>query len=232
MLELSDLAQHIIVIAVTLGLMGLLLIEKIKPAYIFFGAVLIFLLSGIISTDDFLDALSNESILSIFLLIFITYGIRTNFNILGWMDKLFGGAKTGRGFILRMSSSVSFFSSFLNNTPIVALFLPYVYQWSKKRKISPSKLLIPLSYAAMAGGMITVIGTSTNLILKGLIESKGETAPGFLDYLLPGLIITTGTILYLVTIGYSILPKKEDLLKSASKKQRKYLVEVDLSEDS
>src|SRR5699024_5529471 len=121
-------------------------------------------------TRDFLDALSNESILSIFLLIFLTYGIRNNFNIMGWMDKVFGGAKKGRGFVLRMSSIVAGSSSFLNNTPIVALFLPYVYQWSKRNKVSPSKLLIPLSYAAMVGGMITVIGTSTNLVLKGLVE--------------------------------------------------------------
>src|SRR5699024_1713723 len=113
-----------------------------------------------------------------------------------------GNVKTGRGFLFRMSSSVALSSSFLNNTPIVALFMPYVYQWSKKKGISPSKLLIPLSYAAMVGGMITVIGTSTNLVLKGLVEGEGGTPPGALDYLLPGLVVTAGTVLYLVTIGY------------------------------
>lgn len=232
MIELPELIQQIIVSIVTIALMGLLLIEKIKPAYIFFGAVLIFLLTGTISTDDFLKALSNESILSIFLLIFITYGVRTNFNILSWMDKLFGSAKTGRGFVFRMTSVVSLSSSFLNNTPIVALFLPYVYQWSRKRDISPSKLLIPLSFAAMAGGMITVIGTSTNLILKGLVEAEGETPPGALDYLIPGLLVTAGTVLYLATIGYSILPSREELLKKVLKKQREYKIEVKLAEES
>lgn len=232
MIELSDFSQQIMVIVVTIALMVLLLIEKIKPAFIFFGAVLIFLLIKTISTNDFLEALSNESILSIFLLIFITYGVRTNYNILAWMDKAFGSAKTGRGFVMRMTSTVSVFSSFLNNTPIVALFLPYVYQWSNRRNIAASKLLIPLSFAAMAGGMITVIGTSTNLILKGLVESEGGTPPGFLDYLLPGLLITILTIVYLSTIGYAILPTKEKLKKEVLKKQREYIIEVELSEEA
>lgn len=232
MIELTDLAQHILVISVTIGLMGLLLIDKIKPAYIFFGAVLIFLLAGIIDIKDFLNALSNESILSIFLLIFITFGVRTNFNILAWMDKIFGNAKSGRSFTFKMSGTVAFFSSFLNNTPIVALFLPYVYQWSKKHDISPSKLLISVSYAAMAGGMLTVIGTSTNLILKGLVVAEGGTPPGFLDYLLPGFLVALATILYLCTIGYSILPNKSELINSVNKKQREYLVEVQLAKES
>lgn len=232
MLELPEFVEQVIVIVVTLALMSLLLVEKIKPAFIFFGAVLVFLLTGIISTDDFLKAVSNESVLSIFLLIFITFGVRTNFNILRWMDRIFGSAKTGRGFILRMTPTVSVFSSFLNNTPIVALFLPYVYQWSRKRKISPSKLLIPLSYAAMAGGMITVIGTSTNLILKGLVEAEGETPPGALDYLFPGLLVTAGTILFLVTLGYAILPNKESLINRAQKKERDYRVKVELAEEA
>lgn len=229
---LPELYQHILVIGVTVGLMVLLLFEKIKPAYIFSGAVLLFLLFGIIDSKDFLDALSNESILSIFLLIFLTYGLRSNFNILSWMDRVFGGAKNGRGFVLRMSSVVSLSSSFLNNTPIVALFLPYVYQWAKRNKVSPSKLLIPLSYAAMVGGMITVIGTSTNLVLKGLVEAEGETSPGFLDYLLPGLLVTLGAIVYLVTIGYSILPNRMELLASMQKKTREYLINVKLSKNS
>src|SRR5699024_9092017 len=138
-------------------------------------------LVGIINIDDFLDALSNKSILSIFLLIFITSGIKENFNLLGWMDRIFAKAKSGKNFMLRMTVGVSGASSLLNNTPIVALFLPYVYQWSRKHKVSPSKLLIPLSFAAMAGGMMTVIGTSTNLVLNGSFDAKDETPPGICD---------------------------------------------------
>lgn len=226
MLEIPLLAQQILVIAATIILIALLLVERIKPAYIFFGAVLFFLLMGIIDTDDFLKAMSNESVLSIFLLIFITFGIRTNFNILRWMDKVFGSAETGRGFVLRMTTVVSGFSSFLNNTPIVALFLPYVHSWSRERDVAPSKLLMPLSFAAMSGGMITVIGTSTNLVLQGLVEAEGATPPGFFDYLYPGLIVAGATVIFLSTIGYFLLPNNKSFVRKIERKPREYLVNV------
>lgn len=232
MLEIPLLAQQILVIAATIILIALLLVERIKPAYIFFGAVLFFLLMGIIDTDDFLKAMSNESVLSIFLLIFITFGIRTNFNILRWMDKVFGSAETGRGFVLRMTTVVSGFSSFLNNTPIVALFLPYVHSWSRERDVAPSKLLMPLSFAAMSGGMITVIGTSTNLVLQGLVEAEGATPPGFFDYLYPGLIVAGATVIFLSTIGYFLLPNNKSFVRKIERKPREYLVNVSLESDS
>lgn len=232
MLEFPIIVQQVIVVVVTIALISLLLVEMIKPAYIFFSAVLIFLLTGVIDTVDFLNAFSNESVLSIFLLIFITFGVRTNFNILGWMDKLFGSAKTGRGFIIRMTPSVAAFSSFLNNTPIVALFLPYVNKWSQEKGISPSKLLMPLSFAAMSGGMITVIGTSTNLVLKGLVEAKDGVPPGFLDYLFPGLIITAATVIFLSTIGYNLLPNNKSFVRKIGRRPREYMVNVRIKEDS
>nr|MDS1299065.1 SLC13 family permease [Aequorivita sp. S2608] len=218
--------QQIIVCGVTLVLIVFLFLERVRPAFLFFTAVLIFLLVGIIDTADLLEALANESILSVFLLIFITTGIKTHFNLIGWLDRLFAKAKNGKNFMLRMTTTVAGASAVLNNTPIVALFLPYVYQWSRKNKVSPSKLLIPLSFAAIAGGMMTVIGTSTNLVLKGLIEAKNETPPGILDYLLPGLFVSIGGILFLYFWGYKHLPNRIDLLKEVERQPREYLVEV------
>lgn len=226
MVSLSLPIQQIIVCIVTVVLVIFLLIEKIKPAFLFFSAVIVFLLAGIIKISDFLDALANESILSIFLLIFITASIKEHFNLIGWMDKLFGNAKSGKGFMLRMTSGVAILSAFLNNTPLVALFMPYVYQWSKKHQLSPSKLMIPLSFAAILGGMITVIGTSTNLVLNGLIESKNAVGPGILDYLIPGLLVSVGGILFLYFLGYKMLPNRMELLKSVSGKAREYMAEL------
>src|SRR5690625_2321337 len=133
-LSFSISIQQIIVCGVTLALIVLLFSEKIRPAFLFFTAVLVFLLTGIINIEDFLEALANESILSIFLLIFITTGIKTHFNLIGWLDRLFVKAKNGKNFMLRMTTSVAGASAVLNNTPIVALFLPYVYQWSRKHR--------------------------------------------------------------------------------------------------
>lgn len=82
----------------------------------------------------------------------------------------------------------------------------------------------------MAGGMITVIGTSTNLILQGLIVAEGEVPPGFQDYLFPGLLVAAAAILYLSTAGYALLPERD--LINTRKKAREYIVEVDLARDS
>lgn len=226
MISFPHQIQQIIVLVVTLLLIVSLLLDKVKPSYLFFAAVLVFLLSGIIQTNDLLDAFSNESVLSIFLLIFLTAAIKEHFNLIGWMDKLFGKAKTPRGFLLRMSAGVLPISAFLNNTPIVAVFMPYVYQWSKRHNVSPSKLLMPLSFLAILGGMITVIGTSTNLVLNGLIESKNAPSPTFLDYLIPGVLVSVAGILFLYFIGYNWLPNRKNLLQSENGKSREYLVEV------
>lgn len=206
--------------------------EKIKASFLFFAAVLIFISTGIIHTQDLLDAMANESIISIFLLIFLMEGIKNNFNLIARMDKMFGNTNNPRTFMLKMTSAVTFLSSFLNNTPIVALFMPYIYQWCKKRNISPSKLLIPLSYAAILGGMITVIGTSTNLVLDGLIRSKDEIGPGFLDYLLPGVIVSIGGIAFLYFWGYKLLPNRHPVYQSIHDKNREYLVEIKVRESS
>ncbi len=226
MFTLPLVAQQVVVILVVIVLVIFLLLDKLRPAALFFAAVLLFLLLNIIQIEDFLDALANKSILSIFLLIFITAGIKEHFNLIAWMDKLFASAQTGKSFMLRMTLGVSGLSSFLNNTPIVALFLPYVYQWSKRHNISPSKLLIPLSFAAIVGGMMTVIGTSTNLVLNGLIVSKNMPTPGFIDYLLPGLLVTIGGIVFLYFWGYKLLPNNVELLNTVKSAPREYLIEL------
>lgn len=229
---MPELYQQILVITVTVVLIALLLQEKIRPSALFFGSTLIFLLTGIIQTGDLLSAIANPSILSIFLLIFLMEGIKNNFNLIARMDVLFGRTNHPRAFMLKMTSMVAFFSAFLNNTPLVALFMPYIYQWSKKRNVSPSKLLIPLSFAAMLGGMITVIGTSTNLVLNGLIQSKGAETPGFLDYLIPGLLVTVTGLLFLYFLGYKLLPNHQVNMLTSNGSNREYFVELKVVKNS
>lgn len=226
------LYQQILVITVTLVLIILLLREKIRPSALFFGSTLIFLLTGIIQTKDLLSAISNQSILSIFMLIFLMEGVKNNFNLIARMDVLFGKTNSPRLFMLKMTSMVAFFSAFLNNTPLVALFMPYIYQWSKKRNVSPAKLLMPLSFAAILGGMITVIGTSTNLVLNGLIQSKGAETPGILDYLIPGLLVTITCLAFLYFIGYKWLPNHKVNMLTSNSNNREYFVEVKVIENA
>lgn len=213
-------------LGITVLLIAGLFVEKIKPAVIFFVAALLFVLTGIVSVNDFLLCFSNQSILSIFLLIFITAGIKDHFNLLGWIDNLFRKANTPRGFLIRMTSGVAAISAFMNNTPLVALMIPYVYQWARKHKVAPSRLLMSLSFAAILGGMITLIGTSTNLVLNGLITSKGDPGLAFTDFLYLGLLVSIGGILFMYFIGYRLFPARADVMDELSAQQREYLVET------
>lgn len=224
--------QQIIVFAITLLLIIALFIEKIKPSVAFFVAALLFVVTGIVSVNDFLLCFSNQSILSIFLLIFITAGIKEHFNLIGWIDKLFRKETHSRGFMWRMNSGVAFMSAFMNNTPLVALMIPYVYQWARKHKVAPSRLLMSLSFAAMLGGMITLIGTSTNLVLNGLITSKGDPGLRYTDFLFLGLLVSVGGILFMYFIGYRLFPSRSDVMDELSAQQREYLVETRIPVDS
>src|SRR5690606_1505414 len=142
-----------------------------------------------ISIPEFLAGFANPSIVSIFILIVLTSAINEHFNLVALFDRLFSKTKTIQGFLLKMGFSVASLSSIMNNTPIVALMMPYVHQWGKKNKISPSRLLIPLSFATILGGMISTIGTSTNLVLQGFIESEKQEPLGILDFLIPGVLV-------------------------------------------
>ena len=209
-----------------------LLFKKTKPSFLFGGAVVLLLILGIISTRNFLESISNESILIIFLLIFITTALRKNFNLIELLDGIFSRIQSPRLFILAMTSSVAFLSSLVNNTPIVALLIPYVHNWSKKRGFAPSKFLIPLAYSATLGGMITLIGTSTNLVLNGLIESNGMTGFGFFDFLKLGVIVTVLGIVYFTTIGYHLLPNRLDALEELILNPRDYVMETKIVKGS
>src|SRR5690606_1515772 len=147
--------------------------EYIKPSKSFLLAVVVLLFTGILNTHDVLAGFSNEKIATIIVLILITSGIRKNFQIEYFFDFIFKAAKSYRGYLIRMMSQTAFFSSFIINTPVVALMAPDVIDWGKKNDIAPSKLLIPLSYATIMGGMITIIGTSTTLVLNGFMEDHG-----------------------------------------------------------
>ncbi len=224
----EESVTHYVLLTALLVITVSLFVQRFKPTLVFGWTTLALVLSGIMPLDLLLDALSNKSILTIFLLIFITSALRKHFNLLGLMDKLFKNIRSPRRFLIGMTSSVAALSSVVNNTPIVALMIPYVYDWSRKRNLSPSRFLMPLSFAATLGGTITVIGTSTNLVLNGLLEANDLTPLGFSDFLIPGLIVTVLGVLYLSVFGFGWLSDRKDVLEDFESNRREYIVETQL----
>lgn len=227
----NDVNKWIVIALLILVIIGLVQ-EKFKASVVFAFSVIVLLVFGIIDVDFFLGSFVNQSLISIFILILITSAVNDNFNIAKWLDKIFKKEDNPRWFIAKMASSVAFLSSFMNNTPIVAIMIPYVYQWGKKRKISPSKLLMPLSFSAILGGVTTVIGTSTNLVLNGFLSANGEETLSLYDFVVPGVLLTVIGVVYMSTIGYQTLPSRHMLLDELQQNIREYLVEAMVKDNS
>lgn len=221
-----------ITLGVFLTLVIVLLSGKIRAVYVFSVASFSLIISRIISVDQFIGAFANSSILSIFVLLFLARVIREHFNLVGWLDRMYARTTNPRWFVFKNSMGISALSSVMNNTPIVALMIPYTYTWAEKHGVSASKLLLPVSFAAITGGMITVIGTSTNLVLNGFLETAGLPLLSFTDYVIPGVLVSLLAALYGATIGYGLLPNNTLIAGEKLLNEKSYLMEVALSEEA
>lgn len=205
--------------------------ELFNPAFSFFICTVALLLPGIITPQELLKGLSNQQIVVIFLLVLVTAGIRLVFGT-AMFARLFNTNLKPKAFLLRMMLLVSSVSAFLNNTPIVAFMIPYVKDWAQRTGNPASKFLIPLSFATILGGMITVIGTSTNLVLNGLIAEYNLPLLGVFDFLYLGLIVTVVGWAYFYFIGYNLLPSNENKIDNLRLNLKEYIVETEIFDHS
>lgn len=218
----------IVLILLIAGLIG----ELSRPSMLFFVAMLILTSAGIISPDEMMSGFANSQIATVVLLLIIGNVINQTTIIPVLFDRLFRYAHTYRRFMSQMMLTVSGASAFMNNTPLVAMLIPYVYNWGKRHKVSPSKLLIPLSYATIAGGMITIIGTSTNLIINGLMESDDLRPFSLFAFAPIGILATLVVWLYMVLVGHKVLPDRKDPLQATKEESKPYIAEVVIKEGS
>jgi di/tricarboxylate transporter len=219
------------VLLVVIFLVFALYRELFNPSLTFFIATVALLLGGIITPAEILKGLSNQQIIIIFLLVLVTAGIRLIFGT-ELFTKLFNPRLSPKQFLFRMMITVSSVSAFLNNTPIVAFMIPYVKDWAQKTGNPASKFLIPLSFATILGGMITVIGTSTNLVLNGLIMEYKLPLLGFEDFFFLGVMITIVGWIYLYFIGFNLLPSNLNKIEALRENVKEYIVETEVIQGS
>ena len=224
--DLVDFKQIFVLLTVAF-LVFALYKELFHPAVTFSVCTIALLLVGILNPAELLRGLGNPQIIVIFLLILITAGIRSIFGP-ELFTRLFKPGLPPKAFLARMMLSVSSISAVLNNTPVVAFMIPYVKDWADRTGHPASKFLIPLSFATIMGGMITVIGTSTNLVLNGLIAEYGLPLLGFQDFLFLGLIVTVVGWAYLYFIGYHLLPNNKDKMDLVRDNLKEYIVETEV----
>lgn len=198
--------------------------EVFGPAFTFLVAILFLGIFGILSPKEILEGFGNEQVAIVLMLLLLGDIIRRTAVIEIIFDRLFRNAKSFRGFQARMMIIVAAFSSFLNNTPLVAVMMPYVDNWCKKNSYSVSKFLIPLSYAAILGGSVTLIGTSTNLIVNGMVVDQGMSELNMFDFAYVGIPMIFIGIVYILLVGRKLLPGGDRSSELPKQGNRQYVV--------
>ena len=176
-----------ITIVTVLAMFTTLLMTKLRTDLVFMAAVGVLYVTGVLDAKEAFSGFSSTSVVVIGVLFVVVAGL-THTGVLQWIVRHLLGQPTTYGkAVVRLMLPVAALSSFLSNTTVVAMFVNIVKMWSKKLGVSPSKLLIPLSYASGMGGVCTLIGTPPNLIISGLYEEKTGTAMNVLTTTVPGL---------------------------------------------
>jgi di/tricarboxylate transporter len=224
--------EGLVVLGVILLCLILLVTTAISVDIVLFAGLAIIFILGIIPAEQALSGFSNEGMLTVGVLYVVAAGLKETGAIQFIVQKVMGNARTVKAAQLRIMSPVMIMSAFLNNTPIVASFIPALERWSRISKIPVSKILIPLSYAAILGGTCTLIGTSTNLIINGLlIEETTTHSIGILEPALIGIPCAIIGFIYLFLFGDKLLPVRGSSMDTF-KDPREYTIEMIVQDGS
>jgi len=197
-----------ITIATVLTMFTVLLFTKIRADLVFLGAITILFVTGVLNAKEAFSGFSSSSVVVVGVLFVVVAGLMHT-GVLQWVVKhLLGQPDSYSKAVVRLMLPVAALSSFLSNTTVVAIFVGIVKMWSKKLHISPSKLLIPLSYASGMGGVCTLIGTPPNLIVSGLYAERTGTAMNMLATAVPGLFCLFVGVLSIIAMR-KFLPDRE-----------------------
>ena len=201
----ADVLLLAVYAAVTIGVF----IRGVRPSLLFAGGVFVAWIGGALDIADWTATLSNKSLLTLFTLTLLAGVVQQRLGINSLLMRILPNGKNPRHFLLSLYGVTSSLSGLINNTPLVAILIPFVKKWSEKNKQSLRTFLMPMAFAATAGGMLTAFGTSTNLVLNGLLEASGQPLLFTADYLLPGLMVVLLVGLTLVMAAPLILKSKE-----------------------
>ena len=196
--------QQGFVLAILLGIITCLLVTRIKPSFIFAGAAFIAFMAGMIDLSSLANNFINSSLLTLILLILASSALEKT-RLISWVSRNISEGRLGT-VVAKLGISTALLSSFTNNTAVVVSLIGAI---KRNQQHAPSKLLIPLSYAAILGGTLTLIGTSTNLIINSFVEDAGLPSLNFFTPTLIGFAVLVGGVLILIPLSY-FLPSYDD----------------------
>ena len=215
-------------LGLTIGTLLVLVFSRVGPHWVLLGALSLLSVTGILSAAEAFSGFSNEGLITVAAMFVVASGIHSSGGIDLLVHKLLGQPTTVRAALTRIITPVIIFSGFLNNTPVVATLIPAIHAWSRKINIAPSKLMIPLSYSAILGGTLTLIGTSTNLVVNGQYQALTGNDGFSLFSITPiGLPVAILGGLYMWLLFPKWLPDRSD--QNAFANLREFTLEVSVA---
>lgn len=208
------------------------MVRGLSPDLVLLAGLCLFVTTGIVPVGRGFAGFANEGVLTVAVLFVVAAGVRDTGGLDLLLRRVLGRPRGLREALLRMFLPVSAVSAFLNNTPLVAMMVPVVTDWARRNRLPLSRLLIPLSYASILGGTCTLIGTSTNLVVYGLVrEQRPDVEIGLFD------IAVLGAPALLVGVAYVLIAARRLLPDRAGSQQliatpREYTVSMRVEEGS
>ena len=219
----------------TLGIVGLvfglLMFSQVTPDVILIGAVTLLLVTGILTPGEALSGMSNEGMIAVGILFVVGAGVRETGGVDVIATRLFGRPKSPTIALVRMMLPTMGLSAFMNNTPLVAMLIPAVSDWARALRFPVSRFLIPLSYAAILGGTCTLIGTSTNLVVQGMLIKQMGHGLGMFEITWVGIPAALAGAAFIVLTSRWLLPDRRPAI-STSDDPREYTAEMEVAADS
>jgi di/tricarboxylate transporter len=208
-----------------------LLKEWLEMDLVIFSSLILLILGRVVTIKQALSGFSNEGMISIALLFIIAGGLYNSGALNDFTRFMFSTKNMSQTARLgRFLFPITGLSAFMNNTPIIAIMIPPLRNWVERMSLAPGKYFIPLSYASIFGGMCTLIGTSTNLIIYGLMVDYGMTGLGMFEISKIGIPVAISGVLYIMYIGHRLLPENKVSMDSIGRDSREYVIELQVSE--
>ena len=213
-------------LAVTAATVVVMLRGFAPPSVALLGAAVVLMVFGVTEPEQALSGFANPAPFTVGALLVVARAVHETGALVPALSTMLGG---GRSFVLagvRLLAPTSVASAFLSNTSIVAILTPAVQEWSDRQGTPPSRYLMPLSFAAVLGGTMTVLGTSTNVAVAGLVEGAGMTPIGLFEVAKLGLPLTVVGLVVIVVLAPRVLPPRAGPRGSLGAGSREYTVEM------